>query len=364
MGVSAKMESNIETLLEFDPYTLTKNEKSVIFLNAMKESISFHYEKSEEFRKLCDNRGFTPTKNFSVEEIPFLPVSLFKKFKLKSVPEHEIFKTVYSSATTSASPSIIFLDRITAERQTKALISIMKNFLTEKKNFLIIDQDNSLNTSSDIKSRSSAIRGFFPFMKSIKFGLNDELTLDEQQFQKLNEKNICVFGFTWLLYKTILDNKNNIKIKNIFKTIKNIIIIHMGGWKKLQDLQVDKEQFNQTVSDFFNCKKENIIDVYGMTEQLGTIYPDCSEGFKHVPVYSEIMIRNTDTLEIEEIGKSGFIQLVSPIPRSFPGISLLSDDIGKIVGIDNCPCGRKGKYFQFEKRTEHADIKGCGDTIG
>ena len=44
-------------------------------------------------------------------------------------------------------------------------------------------------------------------------------------------------------------------------------------------------------------------------------------------------------------------------------ISLLSDDIGKILGVDDCPCGRKGKYFRFEKRTEKADIKGCGDTI-
>ena len=81
------MESNIETLLESDPYTLTKNEKGLIFLNSMKEAVSLHYEKSKEFRKICDNRGFAQTKNFSVEEIPFLPVSLFKKFKLKSVPD-------------------------------------------------------------------------------------------------------------------------------------------------------------------------------------------------------------------------------------------------------------------------------------
>ena len=42
---------------------------------------------------------------------------------------------------------------------------------------------------------------------------------------------------------------------------------------------------------------------------------------------------------------------------------MLSDDIGKILGVDDCACGRKGKYFRFEKRTEKADIKGCGDTI-
>ncbi len=170
-------------------------------------------------------------------------------------------------------------------------------------------------------------------------------------------------GFTWLLYTTVIENENNDAMKEFFKTIKNPKIIHIGGWKKLSDKKVSKDEFNQKISEFFNCQKENIIDIYGMTEQLGTIYPDCVEGNKHVSVFSEIFIRNIETLEIEEIGKSGFIQLVSPIPHSYPGVSLLSDDIGKIIGVDNCPCGRKGKYFRFEKRTEQADIKGCGDTI-
>ena len=130
------MKSHIETLLEVDPYSLSQKEKNEIFHNAMNESIKFHYEKSDEFRKICDNRNFSPEKEFLVQDIPFLPVSLFKTFKLKSVPESEIIKTVYSSATTSNSPSTIFLDQITSKRQTKVLVSIMKDFLINKKNFL------------------------------------------------------------------------------------------------------------------------------------------------------------------------------------------------------------------------------------
>ena len=30
----------------------------------------------------------------------------------------------------------------------------------------------------------------------------------------------------------------------------------MGGWKKLQDLQINKEQFNQMASDFLIAKKK------------------------------------------------------------------------------------------------------------
>ena len=72
----------------------------------------------------------------------------------------------------------------------------------------------------------------------------------------------------------------------------------------------------------------------------------------------------SNALCVEPIdGKSGFIQVISPIPNSYPGISLLTDDIGEILGRDNCPCGRKGTYFIFKKRSEMADPKGCGDTL-
>ena len=358
------MESKIENLFEFDPYSLTQNEKDKIFYDAMNESIKFHYEKSDEFRKLCDNRNFSPYKEFLLQEIPFLPVSLFKTFQLKSVPDSDIIKTVYSSATTSNSPSTIFLDQTTSKRQTKALVSIMKDFLENKKKFLIIDQKSDLDNTTEVKSRESAIRGFFPFMESMNFGLDSKLKLDISLFEELKDREICIMGFTWLLYTTIIENEKNDTIRQFFKSMKNTKIIHIGGWKKLSDNEVSKEEFNQKISEFFNCEKENIIDIYGMTEQLGTIYPDCAAGNKHVSVFSEIFIRNIETLEIEDEGKSGFIQLVSPIPHSYPGVSLLSDDIGRILGVDNCPCGRKGKYFRFEKRTEQADIKGCGDTIG
>ena len=357
------MESKIENLFEFDPYSLTQNEKDKIFYDAMNESIKFHYEKSDEFRKLCDNRNFSPYKEFLLQEIPFLPVSLFKTFQLKSVPDSDIIKTVYSSATTSNSPSTIFLDQTTSKRQTKALVSIMKDFLENKKKFLIIDQKSDLDNTTEVKSRESAIRGFFPFMESMNFGLDSKLKLDISLFEELKDREICIMGFTWLLYTTIIENEKNDTIRQFFKNMKNTKIIHIGGWKKLSDNEVSKEEFNQKISEFFNCEKENIIDIYGMTEQLGTIYPDCAAGNKHVSVFSEIFIRNIETLEIEDEGKSGFIQLVSPIPHSYPGVSLLSDDIGRILGVDNCPCGRKGKYFRFEKRTEQADIKGCGDTI-
>ncbi len=355
----------VEKLLDMKPYSLTTEEKKNLFLSSIREAINFHYKNSVEFRKLCDNKAFSPQSDYLLEEIPYLPVSLFKKFHLKSVDEKDIFKTVYSSATTGDSPSIISLDRITSLRQTKALIAIVSSFIHEKKDFIVMDSDDASIGGNDIKSRVSAIRGFIPFMKSINFILNKNLQLDPSKIKNIDfGKTYCIFGFTWLIHNVIEQNMDNREVKTLLTDLKDPYVIHIGGWKKLRDINMSKDKLYQNICDFFHTTNNRIIDIYGMTEQLGTVYPECEYGNKHVPLYSEILIRNTVTLENEGIGKSGFIQLISPLPRSYPGISILSDDLGHIVGIDDCPCGRKGKYFQFDKRSEKAEVKGCGDTIG
>ena len=52
----------------------------------------------------------------------------------------------------------------------------------------------------------------------------------------------------------------------------------------------------------------------------------------------------------------------SPMAVSYPGHSLLTEDMGAILGVDDCPCGRKGKYFRIDGRIPQAEIRGCSDT--
>ena len=61
-------------------------------------------------------------------------------------------------------------------------------------------------------------------------------------------------------------------------------------------------------------------------------------------------------------GKEGIIQLISLIPLSYPGHSILTEDLGYIVGEDDCSCGRKGKFFKITSRIKKAELRGCSDT--
>ena len=107
-------------------------------------------------------------------------------------------------------------------------------------------------------------------------------------------------------------------------------------------------------------KIKNVLNYYGMIEQTGSIFFECKNGFLHTSIYSEIFIRNQN-YEICPLNTKGLIQIISLVPTSYPGNSILTEDIGELKGIDDCKCGRKGKYFLVHGRIENAELRGCSD---
>jgi len=56
------------------------------------------------------------------------------------------------------------------------------------------------------------------------------------------------------------------------------------------------------------------------------------------------------------------IQVLSVLPRSYPGHSLLTEDVGALLGEDDCPCGRLGRTLRVDGRLKSAEPRGCSDT--
>ncbi|HCI05308.1 TPA: acyl-protein synthetase [Patescibacteria group bacterium] len=358
-------------LIDEKPFSLLQAEKDKLFKEAIAEAAQWHYEQNAECRRLYDSQDFDPNKDFELEDLPYFPVSVFKKFDLLSVPQEDIVKTLFSSSTTGL-PSKIFIDNKTAEMQAKAIRQILIDFLgSARRTFIIFDSPNIVKSiGGNLNSRGTAIRGILPFAREVFFILDDDLNLNLESLRGIEKSletndSLCFFGFTWLLFSIYTKNKDNRLVREVFKNIadREKILLHIGGWKKLSDVAVSKADFNAAMGDFLSLNQHDVIDMYGMTEQLGTIYPDCSRGYKHVSLYSEIIIRDPKTLGSVVDGKIGIIELLSFIPHSYPGIALLSEDLGRVVGVDDCLCGRKGKYFVFEKRSEEAELRGCGDAL-
>ena len=101
----------------------------------------------------------------------------------------------------------------------------------------------------------------------------------------------------------------------------------------------------------------------GWLNRLALFFFECEHGFFHAPFTSEVFVRCPNSLRLLGDGKEGVLQLMSVVPTSYPGTSLLTEDIGVCHGEDNCLCGRKGKYFTVLGRKPNAEVRGCSDVL-
>ena len=173
-------------------------------------------------------------------------------------------------------------------------------------------------------------------------------------------QRIILFGFTFMIWQHFYKELLRLKDEGISFDLSGGILIHGGGWKKLVSEAVSHDEFHKRLQEV--CGLQHIHDYYGMVEQTGCIYMECEYGHLHASNYSDVIIRRPEDFSEADIGEKGIIQVVSTIPESYPGHSLLTEDEGVVLGSDDCPCGRKGKYFRIDGRLKNAEIRGCSDT--
>ena len=127
----------------------------------------------------------------------------------------------------------------------------------------------------------------------------------------------------------------------------------------MEKIKINNSVFKKKLNDKINLKE--IYNYYGLVEQTGSVFIESKKcGYFHTSIYSDILIRDKK-FNILENRKKGLIQLISLLPTSYPGHNILTEDVGEIVGEDDCKCGLKGKYFLVHGRTKEAEIRGCSD---
>jgi len=351
------MKNNI---FDLEPYSLKKSQKQKILIEELNYLTKFHYENCKKYKNILDSFAYTKAKK--IDELFPIPVLLFKEYELKSTGN--IVKTLTSSGTTSSKVSKIFLDKETAILQTKALIKIMQSFLGKKRlPMLIVDTKSTVSNRDKFSARAAGILGLSNFGRKHTYILDDQMRLDKEKlFQFLEEhknEDILIFGFTFMVWEYFYK-----QIKTLDKKIdlSNAILFHSGGWKKLENIKVSNKIFKQSFKEITGLKK--IHNFYGMVEQVGSIFVECEYGHLHTPNFADILVRDPISLEILPFGEEGVIELLSLIPKSYPGHVILSEDKGVILGEDDCPCGRYGKYFKVNGRLKQAEQRGCSDTFG
>ena len=342
-------------------FDYNKKEKNIYFEKNFFEIIKFHQKNCKDYFSILKKLGFQLNKKTKSSDAPPIPVSIFKDNKLYSCKEKNIVKKLLSSGTTGNKQSQIFLDATNSKVQTKVLVQIMEYFFGKKRMpMLIIDKKFEYKDRTNLLASQAAVNGFSILAKKTYFALHSNGQINLKEIKKFmeefaGEKKI-VFGFTNKIFEFFLEKQN--LSKNL--QFKNCILLHGGGWKKIESKSMDPKKFKSELKKRYNFKK--IVNYYGLIEQTGSIFVECNkcDAFK-CSIYSDVYVRD-ENLKIEkQKNKEGLIQLMSLLPSSYPGNNILTEDLGVVCSSKTCKCNFKGKRFKIMGRSKESEIRGCAN---
>ena len=85
--------------LEYAPYGVEAERKHDLMLEAMLQLTQWHAQNCTSYHHVLQTLQVKPGHFRRIQDVPYMPVRLFKEFELLSIPRDEVFKTMTSSGT-------------------------------------------------------------------------------------------------------------------------------------------------------------------------------------------------------------------------------------------------------------------------
>ncbi len=347
------------------PYDVSHTE--ALFVSAMRENAVFQYEHCQDYRRILDEAGFDPKRMTTMDDVirlPFLPTLYFKHHTLFSIPEKRLPIKATSSGT-SGTKSVIGFDFGSLMQGLKMVITIGKYhklWSLRPVHYLIFGYQPSLQNQTAISKTAFGFTFFAPSLsrtyalKKTKDGYAVDLEGMKQRLIRCAKGSIPIrtIGFPAYTYFVLRE----MKAAGIKLTMpKGSLITLGGGWKQFYADAVSKEDFYQLVYEVLGIDDQHIVEFFGAVEHP-ILYTDCRCHHFHVPVYSRVVIRDPDTMEPLPNGKLGLVNLMTPMVKSTPMLSVMPDDLG-ILHDEPCPCGETSPWLEIVGRVGIRDIVTC-----
>ena len=300
------------------------------------EIFEYQYHNTAVYREFCDRIGVGPKVVSRLEEIPFLPIELFKVKEIITAGKTAEF-CFRSSGTTGSEVSKHYVadlelyrnsfrkafEKFYGDIRQYCVLGLLPSYLERKDSSLVFMVEDFIRKSEHPES------GFY---------LHDYKNLSNQ-LQKLEEENtpVLLIGVTFAL----LD-----MVESCQYPLKNTIVIETGGMKGRR-MELIREEVHSTLKEAWGLTK--IHSEYGMTELLSQAYSKGSGEFNS-PEWMRIMIRDTeDPRKMLQEGLTGGINIID-LANIYACSFIASQDLGKLL-----PDGR----FEVLGRFDHSDIRGC-----
>ena len=339
-----------------------------LFFKAMKENCLFHYEHNPQYKELLDKFSFSPDQLSSYEDlvsIPFIPTLHFKHHNLCTFPDKKLFIKATSSGTSGKNVSKIgltFSDALRGFNMIKKVFAYHHLWSLKPHHYLVFGYEPHKGNEKAIAKTARGFTFLSPArsktyaIRWIDGAYKVDLENMEQKFIKFSQgktpiRTIGFPAYTFFLLKGMQEKGIKLKMP------KGSIITLGGGWKSFYKEKVDKKSFYDLVYDVLGIDDQHIFEFFGAVEHP-ILYTDCREHHFHIPNYARVIIRDVETLKPVKPGEVGLINLLTPMMKGTPILSIMTDDLG-ILHNEECPCGEKSQYLEILGRSGLDDIKTC-----
>lgn len=349
----------VSDLINSPQFTFSEGDRNAHLLPLLRDLTFHHRINCPIYKSLGDSGGLPNPSTSGTASIPYLPVRSFKELELRSVPNERIVKVLTSSGTTGQAVSRIYLDAESATLQQRALSSIMGTVLgNQRLPMLIVDTPSLLKNRSSMSARGAGVLGMMTFGRDHTWILDDAMELNlsllKDFLRQHGSKKFLIFGFTFMVWKYLCDRLGEGEID-----FSNGVLVHSGGWKKLESEAVTTEVFNEVWHNKTGLSRTH--NFYGMVEQIGSVFVEGPGGWLYCPNFADVIIRNPVDWSVQDPGVPGIIEVLSALPTSYPGHALLTEDLG-VAEPAPADSSWKGTRFRVLGRLPKAELRGCSDT--
>ena len=366
-GGSMSIRSRL--FLRRDPYS---REGGELFLDAMRETLEKNAAGSKEYAEILGREGFShemmKTEN-DLARLPALPTLYFKRNRLFCVPRKKLIVRASSSGTSGSASEVGFdlssllvglgtLRRFFRFHRVTSLIPT---------NYIVLGYEPAKHNRAGAVKTAYLTTKFAPALRR-EYALKDNgagYDINTEGIRKALLKYakspfpVRFVGFPAYMYfllKTL--EKEGISLSLPARSA----VLLGGGWKEFSGESVDREALLELVEARLGIKRERCFEFFSAVEHP-LAYLKCACGRFHIPAYSRVIIRDTETLEPIPNGEAGLLNLITPLVSSMPLCSVITDDIA-ILSDSPCPCGNPAPYFELLARAGVNGIRICAAEAG
>ena len=324
------MQDRINLIKNYNDFVKNRN---VSFDDLALDIFKYQCFNNEVYKSFLNYLSIEPNSIKELEEIPFLPVSLFKKHKITTGiwDVEQIFESSSTTGMTTSKHYVKSLDFYFNNAKTcfsasfgdindYCFMALLPSYLERNSSSLIFMVDSFI--------KESGCGSFYHYDY-------ENLLVDLSRHK--DRKKIILLGVTFALLEMAKNHPINLS---------NVMVMETGGMKG-RGRELSRLEVHEKLKKAF--KVDKIYSEYGMTELLSQSYSEGNGVFQSSATMKILISDIYDPFSYVENGKQGKINIIDL--ANIDTCSFLStDDLGIDLG--------NGK-FKVLGRTDESDIRGC-----